>query len=189
MALAPRRVFTELAADDSPVGVGDVLSRPLGMAALLGAFLSFVNTGRLGLSPLVGTALCWSFAPALRLVGLAAALLVFRIRPTPRLLHLYGAAQGPWQAWILAASFVYALSALETPDLWSGLPDAVASSLVLPLAWSLRTRFAYATVVLQLDRLRSLGFLAVAGGLFWLGIASWFLGTEQLQPRVLGWFR
>jgi hypothetical protein len=177
-------VYRDLAARPSTSGGWSVPARrALRLALALGATISFLNGGHLGPARLLPSMICWSFVPLGRMAAFALAATVLADVPTPRSADLYGAGQGPWLVWLLGVSLV----ALLRPSWALGVSDPlVLASLALTVVWSLRIRYVFLRAVLGLSTGRASAALALMSVFFWTGVLGFFVGTDQLLPRLIG---
>lgn len=160
---------------------GDLAPRLATVMLSLGAFVSFTTAGRLVPAHLVGTAVAYSFLPALQALALAAALRVGGARRPLRAVfsgHLAG--YGPWL--LLLAAFD-ALCAFA-PDVLAALSlllriGALPVMVLATVLWSGRMQHA----LLRASGARGVA-TAVYYGAFVALVVGWYVLNGDLLPLL-----
>jgi len=127
---------------DAPTGRWPrALVTPVLVALVLGISTSIAGLGRVTVSLVLGSALCWSFVVILQLVtGLAliASAPARRVN-LPRAIELLFDAHGPWSLWLVMLGFLYTTAASQI---------VMVLSTVGPFVWTAVILWAYTREVL-----------------------------------------
>ncbi len=172
----PRAEADEVAARALPWRAGAML-------LVLGVFVSLTTAGRVVPAHVVGTALMWSFLPALQALALRVALAAGRSEaPFRATLSRYYAGHGPWYALLLATAGV----CLFAPEVGNGFrwllqSGALPVALVVTLLWGGTIQVALLRAVCPTPGRTA---LAAAAFYFTLGgcIAGWYIAAGALLP-------
>jgi hypothetical protein len=150
---------------------------------VLGVFVSLTTAGRVVPAHVVGTALMWSFLPALQALALRVALAGARSdAPFRATLSRYYAGHGPWYALLLAVAGV----CLCAPDAgrtfrWLLRSGTLPAALLVTLGWGAAVQVALLRSVCA-TRGRTAGaavaFYLTLGGC----IVAWYVGAGALLP-------
>jgi hypothetical protein len=166
--------------------------RPLSMALLLGAFVSFAASGRLGLRLLLGGALAWGFLPLLQVawVAVARSWLAHRPLPLPQAVDLHSMGHGPWSLCLLGLS---ALTVVAPPESYAGCRLSLDRLLLLAVpfafAWSAVIAWAFLRHALQATGRGAWMGLLLHSVFLYGSIVAFYMLSGQLWPRVLGLWR
>jgi hypothetical protein len=180
--LRPGLTYAELARQP---GRGSFLLRPVSFALLIGLAIAISASGRPTLRLVIGSAVAWSFVPALH--AAAVALVTFtlargRLRPG-RAVDLYFMGLLPWSAWLLG---IAALASFTPPARDAAVWSTVLFTAPVLFIWARIVTFAFFRRALGLSRRRSLAAVALAVAIVWGAILAFFLLSGQLGPRIVG---
>jgi len=176
VARFPRAESDEAAARALPWRAGALL-------LVLGVFVSLTTAGRVVTAHVVGTALMWSFLPALQALALRVALATGRSgAPFRATLSRYYAGHGPWYALLLAVAGV----CLFAPEVgqafrWLLQSGVLPAALLVTLLWG---GVVQAALLRSACPTRGRTALAMAAFYFTLGgcIAGWYVAAGALLP-------
>jgi hypothetical protein len=159
------------------------LKRPALVAIILGVVVSIYATGRVTVSQVLITVLCWSFAAALQtLAGLAlVASAKRRSVGIPAGIDLLFVGHGPWSLWLLAVA-AWAV--------WLPRPDrmdvVVAATAAVPLVWTAVILFAFCRTVLGDEPRQAAIRTLLHQLLIWTVAGVYIAVVVQLWPRLAG---
>ena len=102
----PVETYRDMTTKVDDVGFWLLLRRPLFFLLILGATVSFTTSGQLIAPLFLGSAIVWSFAPVLQMLGVSGFVSVFaRDRLNIfRAVDLFFAGLGPWLLWMLGVA-------------------------------------------------------------------------------------
>ncbi len=186
--LHPLITYRQLArrADNSEFRL--LLRRPLLVALVFSAFVSFTVSGRLTILLLIEGAVFWSFVPVLQMLLMAGIVSAFaRGRmPMPKALDLFFMGYGPCQLWMLAIAGSCLFFPLRQIYLWPvELGWILPVSLIGAWLWSNIISFAFLRGALNLTALKAALALLLYTALFWGIILSYLFAMESLQLHRL----
>lgn len=153
------------------------------MLLVLGVFVSLTTAGRVVPAHVVGTALMWSFLPALQALALRVALAAGRSdAPFRATLSRYYAGHGPWYALLLATAGV----CLFAPEVgkafrWLLQSGVLPAALLATLLWG---GVVQAALLRSVCPTRARTALAMTSFYVTLGgcIAGWYVAAGALLP-------
>lgn len=183
---SPFATYRAVARERRATGAVALWRRPLLVALVLGVSIALGATGRASAGLVLGTALCWSFVPAVQLTAFA--LVRHRARvtvPFASAADLFFMGHLPWSLWLLLVAGGVALTFPGGAAGWPGVVHAaVAVSALVPALGTTVLTFAFWREAAGLPRRRAL--LATAGyhALVWgFGIVYAALAA-QYWPRA-----
>ena len=180
--LRPGRTYAELAGHP---GRGSFLLRPVSFALLIGLAIAISSSGRPTLWLVLGSAVAWSFVPALHAVSVALVTLTLargRLRPG-RSVDLYFMGLLPWSMWLLG---IAALASSTPPAREAAVWSTMLFTAPAPFIWGRIVTFAFFRRALGLSRRRSLAAVALNLAIVWGAVLAFFLLSGQLWPRIVG---
>ena len=180
--LRPGPTYAELAREP---GRGSFLLRPLSFALLMGLAIAISTSGRPALRLVLGSAVAWSFIPALHTASIALVTLTLArssLRPG-RAIDLYFMGLLPWSAWLLG---IAALASLIPPPREAAVWSTALFTAPALLIWGRVVTFAFFRRALGLSRRRCLAAMALNLAIVWGAILAFFLLSGQLWPRIVG---
>jgi len=155
------------------------LLTPLLVALILGISTSIAGVGRVTVSLVLSSALCWSFVVMLQLAtGLALiASAPSRRVDLPRAIELLFDGHGPWSIWLALLGFLHTIAASQS---------TMVLSTVGPFVWTAAILRAYTREVLGVPRggalVRTLAHQALSAVL----IIGYVELTTRLSLRIIG---
>ena len=155
---------------------------PLLVVLILGISTSIAGAGRVTVSLVLGSALCWSFVVMLQLLtGLALiASAPSRRVDLPRAIELLFDAHGPWSIWLALVGFLYTIAA--------SLSTMVLST-VGPFVWTAVIVWAYTREVLGVPRGAALARTLAHQALSVALIIGYVELTTRLSLRIIGFLQ
>jgi hypothetical protein len=180
--LSPGPTYAELARQP---GRGSFLLRPISFALLIGLAIAISASGRPTLRLVLGSAVAWSFVPALHAASVALITLTLgrgRLR-SGRAIDLYFMGLLPWSGWLLV---IAALASFTPPARDAAVWSTVLFTAPVLFTWSRIVTFAFFRRALGLSRRRSLAAVALNVAIVWGAILAFFLLSGQLGPRIVG---
>jgi hypothetical protein len=180
--LRPGLTYAELARQP---GRGSFLLRPISFAFLIGLAIAISASGRPTLRMVLGSAVAWSFVPALHAASVALITLTLargRLH-SGRAVDLYFMGLLPWSAWLLG---IAALASFTPPARDAAVWTTVLFTAPVPFIWAKIVTFAFFRRALGLSRRRSLAAVALNLAVVWGAILAFFLLSGQLGPRIVG---
>jgi len=182
VSLHPRRAYAELARGPGPA---HFLELPLLSALLLGIGFAVVDSKRPSLRLVMGCAVAWSFLPALQIASVAASWFAFgRSRISlRRAIHFHFLGHLPWSLWLLA---IAAVASAASPHPEMEVLELVSATVGIPFVWSRVIGWQFFRRVYGLGRGATLLATILHAAVVLGAILGFFLGTDQLVPRLLG---
>jgi hypothetical protein len=182
----PFAAYRALARSHRPTGIVALARRPLLVCLVLGVSIALAATGRASAGLVLGTALCWSFVPAVQLAALALVRRRTRVaRPLSSAADLFFMGHLPWSLWLL---LVAGLAALTWPQGAAGWPAplhaAIALSALLPAFGSAVLTFAFWREAAGLAHRRALKATAAYLALVWGFGLVYVALVAQYWPRA-----
>jgi hypothetical protein len=163
--------------------------RPLLVCLVLGVSIALAATGRASAGLVAGTALCWSFVPAVQMAAFA---LVARGLAPPRAPTFSSAADLffmghlPWSLWLLLVAGATAFAFPEGVAAWPpAVRTAMLASAAVPAFTTVALTFAFWRAVLALPRRRAALATAAYHGLVWGFALLYSALAAQFWPRLL----
>lgn len=157
----------------------------LGLYALtLGSFVSLTTAGRLAPGHLLGTAVMWSFLPALQFLATVSGIAAGRSRARraatfSRLLT----GMGPWFAWLLALAGICLFARDVAGVLFRLLSNgALPVSLVVAATWSIVTTAGTMYAACDRDRRRAIVATLAYYAVFVGAVVLWYVLNGDLLP-------
>jgi len=191
--LAPMASYRRLVAEGPPAGRWAWLRRPALVALVVGALLALGNAGQLLPTLLLGSAISWSWVPALQLLIAAPLMAVARQRKVPlaAAVDLFFMGHLPWSLWMMALA---AMLLARFPQGLNGAFSfrALGATALVPALWTWVITFAFCRTVLALPRWLCVAWVLGYQALLWscthlyVGAATYRLWPFALYGGILG---
>jgi hypothetical protein len=181
--------YRQLAAQATDDGPWFVLRRPLFVALVAGAFVSFTASGRLIVPLLLDGALFWSFVPILQMSAIAGVVLTLaRGRmPITKAIDLFFVGHAPWLLWLLTVAGTCLFFPMKRIYLWPTQPGwLLPFSLLIAWIWSNVTTFGFLRGALDLTVRQSIVALLFYTVMLWGIVFAYLFAVESLQVHRLG---
>jgi hypothetical protein len=182
---APRRAYSELAAESGAVSVLDACYRPVIVGVTIGTSASISSTAHVSFGLVASVTACWTFLVGIQVLAAWTVIppAARRGMGTPRALDLLFSGHAPWSLWLLATAVWGLMLPISHRDTrW------LLGSMMIPIVWNALIVFAFFRSALALPHAVSLR-RTVAHQALTVGSTLAILGSAvAIWPRIVGVF-
>ena len=168
-------------------GIRALVNRPLFFAFLIGCTVSLLTSATLTARLAAPAMLNWSFVPIIEIASLAVVCRrTRRNTPFPHLVDLFFRGCGPWSAWLIGLSVIWAfLSPITVASHFSLSRVWLYGGGIAAAAWSAFIDLSFFRFVLERDPRSAVRDLVFQRAISW-GLIAPILGAPTIWSEVVG---